>query len=242
MTHRYSDRITKYDWLDAGLNDFYWTAQPAHVRGSIINWLDAWFRRLFLREERPPTILSLWGPNGTGKTLVAKGIAKFHILNLACASLEFLPWAAFVDDQLNGQQMHPNWSAHLLIIDDMDSRRPVPESKSTWLLDKLSGRLKYRAEVLHYPTIITRNRGVIRKFLSTTVTGQTDDNVEQSAETLTSALERHTFTAIEFRKANESIAKLRELAKGQDMWELGFHFLEQKYSPDEETWWTWPRE
>jgi len=254
MIHNFSDRITRYNWLDGpGLPEFYWATQSVYIRSTIIQWLDAWYRRLFLKEERPPTILSLWGANGSGKSSVARGIARFHLFNLSCASFELIPWAAFVDDQLNGQVMHPNWEAHLLLLDDLDSRRPVPESKSTWLLDKLSGRLKYRAEILHYPTILTSNRNPINmtEFLTTSATGQTDAHVEQSATTLISALERHLFATLEFKFSHELRAKcnsdrefyrrLRESAeKHNNMRELGFHFLEEKY--DEETWWTWRRE
>jgi len=246
MTHRFSDRIIKYSWLDTSLADFYWQAQPAYVRESVVSWLEAWYRRLFLKEARPPTILSLWGTNGVGKTTVAKGIAHFHILNLACADTEFIPWGIFVDDQLNGQQIHPNWNAQMLIIDGLDKRRPVPESRSTWLLDKLSDRLEYRAEILHYPTITTshRNPSEMAKFLTTSTTGQTDEHVLQSAHTLIEAFSSHLFATVEFKFSHELRAKcssdqefnkrLQHNARKQNMHEMGFHFLE-KYN--EETWW-----
>jgi hypothetical protein len=144
--------------------------------------------------------------------------------------------------------MHPNWDAQLLVVDGLDERRPIPESLSTWLLDKLSSRLKHRAEFLHYPTIITSNRNpmAMDEFLGSSTTGNRNDDTRQSVTTLITAFSLHCFDTVAFKpskvkrpatmKSPEYNQRLIDNAhKHNDMKALGFHFLEEKYG--EETWW-----
>lgn len=244
--HRFANRITRYRWLSEidDLRRYYWLAQP-HVPPMLSLWLRSWINP----GSDSLTMLFLWGQNGTGKSIVAKALAKYHMLNLACPTLECVPWSAFVDDQLNGSKMEINWEAKLLVLDGLDERRAMGNTLSTWLLDKLIGRLKYRAEYLKAPTIITSNRNplLLEDWLATSPQGNSSADTKQASRTLISAFERHCHTAIKFKDlpfniANSNLSKpdrnkhLVKLAKEtNDMKKLGFEILEDY---DETTIWT----
>lgn len=236
--HRFANRITKYRWLSEidDLRHYYWLAQP-HVPPMLSTWLRNWINP----NSSTSTMLFLWGPNGTGKSIVAKALAKYHMLNLGCPTLECVPWSAFVDDQLNGSKMEINWEAKLLVLDGLDERRAMGNTLSTWLLDKLVGRLKYRAEYLKAPTVTTSNRNplLLENWLATSPQGSSNTDTKQAARTLVSAFERHCHTAIKFKDLSMNISQSnmdkpdrnRHLLKlgreTNDMKKLGFEFLEE---------------
>ena len=209
LPHRFASRATKYKWLSPidDLSLFYWAVQP-HVPQGLSLWLRAWYRNCVEDYIPDSTMLFLWGQNGTGKSVVAKGIAKYHLLNLGCPTLECIPWSAYVDDQLNGAEMEVNWKARLLIVDGLDERKPVGNKLSTWLLDKLVGQLKYRAEFLRFPTIITANRNplLLGDWMAESSTGESSQDTRQAARTIISAFERHCFSSIKFHDLPRNIS------------------------------------
>ena len=248
--HRYKDEIQKNKWLSDepfGLPDFCWSVQPHDVLLHTVNWLQAWYKYRFLDAPRPKTLLFINGPNRLGKTRVlARGIARFHALNLCTWPVEFLSWGEYVDDQLNnGEKIIPNWQAKLLVLDDFDGQRPIPASLSTWLVDKLIARLKARSERMFLPTILTSNRnpGDMFKFLSTSKKGESDDDTKQSARTLLAMMGEHLFANITLKEVAKPAGMdvqtfythLRQRARDEnDMAQLGFTFLEEY---GEETLW-----
>ena len=243
LYHRFASRVSKYRWLSdtEDLRLYYWLMQP-HVPPVLTRWLRSWFNP----KNDVPTMLFLWGQNGTGKSIVAKALAKYHMLNLACPTLECVPWSAYIDDQLRSafvdkdKIMEMNWDADLLVLDGLDERKAMGNTLSTWLLDKLIGRLKYRAEHLKVPTIITSNRNplLLDDWLSTSSQGNFNTDTKQASRTLISAFERHCYATVKFRDLPKGIAtsnlskpesNRRLLALGKetnDMKELGFLILE----------------
>ncbi len=218
-----------------GLDMFHWKAQPAAVKPTI-DWLTAWGKFRFNLGDRPLPILFIWGPFGTGKSELSKAIARFMHLNLGVKTVEMVYWPEWVSDQLNGNHLKPDWQAHLLILDDLDKgQRPIPKSMDTWLLGKIVGILKPRAEIHKRPTIITTNRGPneLEKYFSTNSLGESNEETRHAAQHIVSALQRHTFAEIYMKslpvsdKITERNSYLRQMALTQDLSQFSFPFLEE---------------
>jgi hypothetical protein len=243
------ERIEANTWLNnqnMTLQNFLWDAQPK-VTEWVVKYIRAWadwqYQGRNKQLEKPAPFLFLWGPFETGKTeLVARGLARYFVLNLCLPTVEYIYWPEYVKDQLNGKNIKPNWSAKLLVLDDFDGHRPIPESMSTWLVGDMLGILKPRAEVSKLPTLIITNRRLeqLEKFFSTSAAGHFNEDTKHTARQLMTALTRHTFASVEFQVIPPKYKKpentpdynqwLRQQAlEKNDMAALGFLYPREKY-------------
>jgi hypothetical protein len=240
----------KAEWLQTPPNtlmDFYWPAQPG-IHVPIISYLSAWMEyentpeqlrflasigQLLPNEapKKPMPFLFLFGPNNTGKTeYVARGIARFFVLNLGYRTFQYIHWTTYVSSHLNKQPIDVDWDAKFLILDDFDSWRPIPKSGDTWLLNHL---MPLRNRI--WPAICISNRkpGNLLTYFSTSVNGDNDEDTKQAASTVLVGMGRRSFYngGIAFKDATSYVkgsltknnAELQRLAKEQqDFFALGF--------------------
>jgi hypothetical protein len=244
------EQIEKNQWLRTPftLQHYLWSVQPGKAQG-IANYIRAWADWLYTDHgdaypEKPATILFLTGPFKTGKTeIVARGLARYFVLNLRMPSVQYVYWPAYVKDQLNGKHLEINWDAKLLILDDFDGHRVIPQSMSTWLLEDMLAIIKPRVEYYKRPTIIITNRSLkgednLEKFFATPTVGQPNTDTKHVAEQVMSAITRNTFGQIIFNPLSSQLSELakrggkelRDRAVAEnDMESLGFLYPREKY-------------
>lgn len=220
------------------LANFLWSTQGDRIRTLVVNWLQKWALFAFKEgEPSPAPILHLHGPNNLGKSHLALAIARFFALNYPSlntngyiCSAQVIRWIEYCKSQLNGENITINDTTNILVIDDIDSFRPIPKSMSTWVIEEAIATMKIRAERAVLPTIITGNWSPrnLHSFFSNNAIGQNTPSTEQAAKTLCSVIERNTYASLHFT-GKDIKDKSRDLPlqalKENDM--TDFKFLEK---------------
>lgn len=143
-------------------------ALPGYRRMTLASWEDRDGGRVaqavceFTRRFGPtePCWLYLHGPYGSGKTHIAVAVAR-QLLEDHDVHPTMIRWAEYcsaVQDSWDGDRrltFHSLLNKGLLIIDDMDKRKPTQ-----WALDQLYELVDGRM-IRHKPTIITANRDLM---------------------------------------------------------------------------------
>ncbi len=223
------------------LANYLWTKQPG-LNTTVANWLKLWARYHFNGDDKPLPFLHLYGPNNLGKSHLANGIARFFALNFGSlihsaaplCSVVWIHWLNYCESQLNGQDVRLPTDASIVVIDDIDSFKPIPKSLSTWALQQAANALKSRAEESVLPTVITGNwePSDLLSFFATSPEGKSSPETEQMTKTLLSVLQRNAYAQIKFQ-GQDRRTKTRgyaKIAKAQnDMQALGFMFLQEKF-------------
>lgn len=194
------------------LDNYWWASQDSNPSTMTIvaTWLKRWYDYQNGEEHaRPKPVLHLFGDNNTGKSHLAIGIARFMALNYFSLStsgvvcdIKRVRWVNHCKNLLSGLQNDINEDVNVLIIDDIDSFRPVPKSMSTYAIEETLNVLKGRIEDAVLPTLITGNwtPAKLETFFSTNSMGESNNSTEQAAKTLWSVIERNTFWQLRFNR------------------------------------------
>ena len=212
-------------------DNYLWSGQKATPRHEdvIVAWLYAWYESLLGEGDKPKPILHLHGDNNTGKSHLAIGIARFIGLNFHAfnhkgyiCDVRRVRWVSYCKALLKngGDVTDIDEDVGVLIIDDIDSFRPVPKSLSTYAIEEAVNVLKGRAEDAVLPIIITGNwaPSQLLKFFMTNSLGDSSSATEQAAKTLWSVIERNTFAQMRFayHRGVRNTIKLRKKAENEN--------------------------
>ncbi|MFC1975068.1 hypothetical protein ACFLXQ_01560 [Chloroflexota bacterium] len=249
----FRNKLEKNKWLNQQpftLQHFYFQAQSQLV-DPLINWMKAWgqWQATYINThggtfgdlpEKPLPFLYVSGPRETAKTeILARGVGRYFMLNLGFPSVQYIHWPLYINSRLDNAEEEVNWDARLVILDDLDGEKPAQNHPSSWKLIQTITPLKNRV----MPVLILANRALhpqdkklsLGHFTGTTSSGKSSDELRDFAHALNSAIERKLFAAVQLNRIvpksngkNETIpelhARLRTMAQGQDLKELGFNF------------------
>ncbi len=222
------------------LANFDWKRQRDALL-PIRNWLKLWTNYHVNGGESPLPILHIWGATNKGKSHAAAGIGRYFGMNLgsfvgtsnllpavlSIPTIQWVSWSKWLKATLKNKAEEISDNASLLIIDDIDSYKPVPEKMSTWAVQEANDLIRYRCEDLKLPTVITGNwdPDELGNFFSTNSVGDSSPDTIKMAEKLSSIIVRNSYAQVRFTGNDTGTGTKTWRVKGQDMKELGFNWF-----------------